>query len=154
MLMILQQPPPTGELYGDTSYSFAASFHDMVKKCLKKNPLKRPTAAKLLTHKFFAKAKDLGPAFVLEQVLKKLPPPPIEGDPLVLEDCGMGKSSDHQSTQQTNQAVSVPSFVFKDMLATLKQPSVEAVTAPEAAAEHKQVPAEGHPTSSKTPPSQ
>lgn len=54
---VLEDPPPTLELYKDDSYAFHKSFGDLVARCLTKDPLTRPSAAALLAHSFFAKAK-------------------------------------------------------------------------------------------------
>jgi len=76
-LLTLQEEPPTCEIYKDNSYKFSKSLASMIEKCLKKDPSKRyvvdPTvfsilrtgwlrlsAAKLLEHKFFKKARDNG----------------------------------------------------------------------------------------------
>ena len=58
MIQILQNDPPTPEIYKDNSYKFSYSFHSMVRKCLTKSPEKRICAKKLLEHKFFKRAKD------------------------------------------------------------------------------------------------
>lgn len=57
MLLILENKSPTADIYNDRSYNFSSNFHDMVKKCLDKNPNNRPTACQLLKHKFFNLAK-------------------------------------------------------------------------------------------------
>jgi serine/threonine protein kinase len=54
----ITEPPPTCDIYGDSSYEFAKSFKSLIKKCLNKNVEKRSTAAALLEHKFFRHAQD------------------------------------------------------------------------------------------------
>lgn len=58
MLMILENNSPSADLYNDRIHEFPSSFHDMVKGCLEKDPKNRPTARKLLKHKFFNLSKD------------------------------------------------------------------------------------------------
>jgi hypothetical protein len=71
MLLTLQEEPPTAAIYKDNSYEFSKHFHSMIAKCLRRDPKKRPTARKLLEHKFFTKALDS--KYVYETVVKKLP---------------------------------------------------------------------------------
>ncbi|KAL6061370.1 Serine/threonine-protein kinase fray2 [Balamuthia mandrillaris] len=70
LMMILQSPPP--KLEWEEKEKFSKHFKDLVESCLRKEPEKRPTATKLLEHKFFKKAK--GPEFLAGQLLAKLPP--------------------------------------------------------------------------------
>jgi hypothetical protein len=73
MLLTLQEDPPTCAIYKDTSgYEFSKAYHSMIAKCLRRDPKKRPTARKLLEHKFFQRAANN--AYVLENLVKKLPP--------------------------------------------------------------------------------
>ena len=76
MLMTLQNPPPT------LPKSFTRAFQEMVEICLQKDPSKRyickhmegdtdcirPTAAKLLEHRFFRIAKKVYPLFELQML--------------------------------------------------------------------------------------
>jgi len=89
--MILQNPPPSlaTEAHGknipyattappppvmspNTRKKFSKDFQEMVACCLQKDPVKRPTAEKLLKHKFFSKStkKD----YLVSTILSKLPP--------------------------------------------------------------------------------
>eukprot|EP00743_Colponemidia_sp_Colp-15_P002931 GILK01003171.1.p1 GENE.GILK01003171.1~~GILK01003171.1.p1 ORF type:complete len:436 (-),score=66.25 GILK01003171.1:94-1209(-) len=70
LLMTLNQDPPSL----DRSEGWDPAFINMVSACLQKDPNKRPTARELLkTHKkFFSKAK--GPQYLVEHVLRTLPP--------------------------------------------------------------------------------
>ena len=52
LLMTIQNPPPTLEQDSGSKH-FSKHMRDMVQLCLNKDPSKRPTAAKLLEHKFF-----------------------------------------------------------------------------------------------------
>jgi len=77
MLMTLQEPPPTCAIYKDNSYTFSKHFYSLIDKCLKKDPSKRPTAKKLLEHRFFKHAKDK--SYIVEKVINRLPKPaPID----------------------------------------------------------------------------
>lgn len=72
MLMTLQEEPPTAEIYSHFNQSsFSKHFHSMVSKCLKKDPTKRPSAKKLLEHKFFRLARDA--QYVVDTVVKQMP---------------------------------------------------------------------------------
>ena len=73
MLLTLQEEPPTAELYGDNSYSFNKHFHSMIAKCLKKDASKRPSARRLLEHRFFRLVQ--GREYVREQIVQQLPRP-------------------------------------------------------------------------------
>mmetsp|Transcript_16577 Transcript_16577/g.40828 ORF Transcript_16577/g.40828 Transcript_16577/m.40828 type:complete len:540 (+) Transcript_16577:263-1882(+) len=71
---ILKSPPPTAEgSYKDFSnhLKLPASFHRMVARCLKKNPLERPTARMLKTHAFFKNNRDC--KYVEENLVPKIP---------------------------------------------------------------------------------
>jgi len=57
LLMTIQNPPPTLEQDSGSKH-FSKHMRDMVQLCLNKDPSKRPTAAKLLEHKFFKTAGD------------------------------------------------------------------------------------------------
>ncbi|CAN8239197.1 unnamed protein product [Cochlearia groenlandica] len=58
LLMTLQNAPP--RLDYDRDKKFSKSFRELIASCLVKDPKKRPTAAKLLKHRFFkhARSKD------------------------------------------------------------------------------------------------
>jgi serine/threonine-protein kinase OSR1/STK39 len=58
IIKTIKDDPPTIDLYDDKSYKFSKSFIDLFTKCLKKNPKDRPSASKLLKHKFFKLRKD------------------------------------------------------------------------------------------------
>ncbi|KAI6647291.1 Heat shock protein 75 kDa, mitochondrial-like isoform X1 [Oopsacas minuta] len=62
ILMTLENEPPTlemmQEIYEEDYKQFSKSFRKMVASCLVKEPEKRPTAAELLKHSFFKKARD------------------------------------------------------------------------------------------------
>jgi serine/threonine-protein kinase OSR1/STK39 len=53
--MVVQNPPPALE---DSKRKFTSSFKDFVSLCLQKDPSKRPSASKLLKHKFFKNKKS------------------------------------------------------------------------------------------------
>jgi len=83
MLLTLQEEPPTCAIYGREhsgpgAYEFSKAYHSMIAKCLRRDPKKRPTAKKLLEHKFFARAADKG--YLMEHLLRKLPPRESKGE--------------------------------------------------------------------------
>lgn len=67
LLMTLQNPPPSLE-----GNSHSRALKDIVELCLQKDPNKRPSATKLLEHKFFKLAKKRD--YVVKELLAKLPP--------------------------------------------------------------------------------
>ena len=73
MLLTLQEEPPTAELYGDKSYTFNKHFHSVVGKCLKKDASKRPSARKLMEHKFFKLVQPRD--YIRDAIVKQLPKP-------------------------------------------------------------------------------
>ncbi|GMN41611.1 hypothetical protein TIFTF001_010830 [Ficus carica] len=70
LLMTLQNGPPGLDYERDKKFS--KSFKEIVAACLVKDPKKRPTAEKLLKHRFFkhARPKD----YVVQTILAGLPP--------------------------------------------------------------------------------
>lgn len=67
LLLTLQNPPPSLE-----GTNFSKSFQNFVETCLQKDPSKRPSASKLLEHKFFKLAKKTD--VIQTTLLKNLPP--------------------------------------------------------------------------------
>ena len=58
LLMTLQNPPPQLEAeQAETGHHFSRSLRDFVSVCLQKDPKRRPSAAKLLEHRFLKEAK-------------------------------------------------------------------------------------------------
>lgn len=69
--MTLSNEPPTLDR-DNTIHKYSKSFKDMIDICLSKDPLKRPTADKLLQHPFFKQAKRKD--YLVKTILYELPP--------------------------------------------------------------------------------
>ncbi|KAF8400453.1 hypothetical protein HHK36_013751 [Tetracentron sinense] len=69
LLMTLQNAPPGLDYESDRKFS--KSFKQMIASCLVKDPLKRPSAKKLLKHSFFKKAKSND--YIARTLLEGLP---------------------------------------------------------------------------------
>ena len=73
LLMTLQNPPPQLEAeQAETGHHFTRGLRDFVSVCLQKDPKRRPSAAKLLEHRFLKEAKK--PDFSVKQLLESIPP--------------------------------------------------------------------------------
>ncbi|XP_057821078.2 serine/threonine-protein kinase BLUS1 isoform X2 [Cryptomeria japonica] len=70
LLMTLQNAPPGFDYERDKKFS--KSFKEMVAMCLVKDPTKRPSAAKLMKHRFFKHARSND--YIERTVLDGLPP--------------------------------------------------------------------------------
>jgi serine/threonine-protein kinase OSR1/STK39 len=76
LMLTLENPPPTLETCGDLNgddykKNYTKSFQKMVEKCLQRDPVKRPTAAELLKHPFFKKAREND--YLVQTIIEKGP---------------------------------------------------------------------------------
>ncbi|KAJ3059599.1 hypothetical protein HK102_009915, partial [Quaeritorhiza haematococci] len=72
LMLTLQNDPPTLDRE-QTKHKYSRAFKEMIDMCLQKDPAKRPTAEKLLSHTFFqrnAKKKQ----YLVTNILQSLPP--------------------------------------------------------------------------------
>eukprot|EP01098_Paradermamoeba_levis_P002510 TRINITY_DN1289_c0_g4_i3.p1 TRINITY_DN1289_c0_g4~~TRINITY_DN1289_c0_g4_i3.p1 ORF type:complete len:473 (-),score=119.43 TRINITY_DN1289_c0_g4_i3:315-1550(-) len=73
LMMTLDNPPPQLDREKtEKGARYSKAFKDMIDTCLQKAAGKRPTATKLLDHKFWKRAKKQ--EYILNHMLKKLPP--------------------------------------------------------------------------------
>lgn len=71
LMRTMQDEPPQLDRTGG-AHKYSKLMDDFVRQCLQKNPEKRPTADKLLSHGFFKQAK--APKYLISAVLSGLPP--------------------------------------------------------------------------------
>jgi len=110
MLTILQKDPPTLDSYKE-KHSFSRGFASMLSKCLRKNPQKRPTAKKLLTHRFFRRVQDS--KYIYEKIISRCyHSPPKNEIPLVLDDLH-GKPLAGK-TKKNSKPVPVESWIYSE----------------------------------------
>jgi len=106
MFTILEKDPPTLASYKE-KHSFSRGFASMLSKCLRKNPKKRPTAKKLLTHRFFRRARDS--AHVYEKIISQYSRRSTARDvPLALEELRVKPS------KSKSKPISVESWIFSE----------------------------------------
>lgn len=77
VVYILQNPPPTLEnprIPTEADKKWSRSFHDFVKHCLQAEPKKRPTAMKLLKHRFFDQVPKDPVQLLTTALIDDLPP--------------------------------------------------------------------------------
>ncbi|KAF9394015.1 hypothetical protein CPC16_000423 [Podila verticillata] len=71
LMLTLSNDPPTLDRE-TTKYRYSKMFKEMIDICLQKDPLRRPTAEKLLSHSFFKQAKKK--SYLVSGLLHSLPP--------------------------------------------------------------------------------
>lgn len=71
LMRTMQDEPPQLDRTGG-AHKYSKLMDDFVRQCLQKNPEKRPTADKLLSHGFFKQAKS--PKYLISAILAGLPP--------------------------------------------------------------------------------
>ncbi|CAH1757954.1 3909_t:CDS:10 [Entrophospora sp. SA101] len=71
IMVTLSNDPPTLER-DSTKHKYSKSFKEMIDSCLQKDPTKRPSAEKLLSHSFFRQAKKK--EYLYSKLLQSLPP--------------------------------------------------------------------------------
>lgn len=142
MLLTLQDDPPTTDIYKDDSYKFSKNYQSMISKCLRKDPKKRPSAKKLLEHKFFKIAEDNH--YVLNHLVKRVPEARLNGTDNGAERphiCREKTLIDKQKVEKSK-PVSVGSWVFDaDEFQSYKTANADAI-AQEMAARRQQQPAQ------------
>eukprot|EP01104_Vermistella_antarctica_P017435 TRINITY_DN6179_c0_g2_i2.p1 TRINITY_DN6179_c0_g2~~TRINITY_DN6179_c0_g2_i2.p1 ORF type:complete len:560 (+),score=160.67 TRINITY_DN6179_c0_g2_i2:71-1750(+) len=123
--MTLQNPPPTLSEGEVTNGKYSRVFKDMVDLCLQKAPSKRPTASKLLQHRFFKLAKS--PEYLISNLLNNLP---MLGDRLkkhrdqILSDA---------ETQSSSKKPSSGGWIFEEGVEPVFKPAVLSSTTPASA---------------------
>jgi len=69
--IVVQNPPPALDDHASTKRKYTSNFRDFVSLCLQKDPAVRPSASKLLKHKFFKGKKSRD--YLVSTVLSSLP---------------------------------------------------------------------------------
>jgi serine/threonine-protein kinase OSR1/STK39 len=113
MLLTLQEDPPSADIYKDDTYKFSKNFHSMISKCLRKDPKKRPSAKKLLEHKFFKVAEDNN--YIFQHLVRRIPENRLNGTDLSASErphiCKEKTIIDAAKTEKSK-PVSVGSWIF------------------------------------------
>ena len=121
MLLTISEEPPTTDIYKDNAYVFSKAYQSLIGKCLRKDPKRRPTAKKLMDHKFFKLARDRH--YLVERLVSRLPPrsAPIDRIHVCRE-----KTLVDQAKVEKSKPVSVGSWSFdKEELVNIKQRAAE-----------------------------
>ena len=144
MLLTISEEPPTPDIYKDASYQFSKNYSSLIAKCLRRDTKKRPTAKKLLEHKFFKQAK--GRDYIIDRLVSRLPPRAALLGPAAAAGPGGAAAGPvgervHVCREKTlidaakvekSKPVSVGSWSFdKDELAAMKQKAMEKAEARE-----------------------
>jgi len=118
--MVVKNPPPA--LEDVEKRKFSSHFKDFVSLCLQKDPSKRPSASKLLKHKFFRgkKSRDYLVSAVLSQVSTADERLPIAEDPPVIQSHGPHKDNlwDFEDDLESGEATNVNSLELSNFLST------------------------------------
>ncbi|RHZ75305.1 hypothetical protein Glove_216g200 [Diversispora epigaea] len=131
ILVTLSNEPPTLDRES-TKHKYTKSFKEMIDLCLQKDPSKRPSTEKLLTHAFFKQAKRR--EFLVTKILHHLPPleerphkrgqqKPItytKGDPWDFENCGSGESGEYSENK-------IPDEIFEKRVGFNLPPDVSEI---------------------------
>eukprot|EP01121_Diplochlamys_sp_Union-15-3_P010415 TRINITY_DN2918_c0_g1_i2.p1 TRINITY_DN2918_c0_g1~~TRINITY_DN2918_c0_g1_i2.p1 ORF type:complete len:209 (-),score=41.82 TRINITY_DN2918_c0_g1_i2:32-658(-) len=77
IMMVMRNAPPSllnpENTRAKNDRTFSKTFQNFVSVCLSKDPRKRPTASKLLEHKFFSKAAEKEAEYIKTNLLHGLP---------------------------------------------------------------------------------
>ncbi|PON98954.1 Serine/threonine protein kinase [Trema orientale] len=118
LLMTLQNGPPGLDYERDRNFS--SSFREMVNACLIKDPKRRPTAEKLLKHRFFKQARSR--EYVVQTILDGLPPLGDRFKMLKEKEAGllaqkktMVEENEQLQQQEYKQAISAWNFDLNDI---------------------------------------
>ena len=120
MLLTISEEPPTPDIYKDNSYTFSKNYASLIAKCLRRDTKKRPTAKKLIEHKFFKLAR--GRDYIIEKLVSRLPPRSLTAGMVERVHVCKEKTLVDAAKIEKSKPVSVGSWSFdKDELAAMKQ---------------------------------
>ncbi|KAF9978121.1 hypothetical protein BGZ73_003693 [Actinomortierella ambigua] len=148
LMLTLSNDPPTLDRES-TKHRYSKLLKEMIDSCLQKDPSRRPTAEKLLSHSFFKQAKKK--SYLVSGILHNLPPleqrPPKKAAPKQVmpqkgvswdfdaDDTDESEHVDHPQQQQQHVEGGEPAPAPRSRVVTFETPA--------AATEENQVPAHG-----------